>query len=84
MYLSNNGGLNYNIHYTVYHFQPCLVPRCLSGNKGRQGVTLNHQSLKCHSRFALASMRKTKHLRRQILDLCMAILFILKASTCTQ
>ena len=28
-------------------------------------LALRHQSLACHSRFALASMRKTKHLRRR-------------------
>ena len=35
------------------------------GEKERTGLALRHQSLACHTRFALASMRKTKLLRRR-------------------
>ena len=62
------------LHLSFFSFPRSLV----------QGLTLNHQSLKCHSHFMLASMQKTKHLRRLELNLCMAILFILIAPTCAQ
>ena len=35
------------------------------GGKEKTGLALRHQSLACHTRFALASVRKTKRLRRK-------------------
>ena len=39
--------------------------RAKEGGKEKTGLALRHQSLACHTRFALASVRKTKRLRRK-------------------
>ena len=39
--------------------------RAKEGGKEKTGLALRHQSLACHTRFALASVRKTKSLRRK-------------------
>ena len=39
--------------------------RAKEGGKEKTGLALRHQSLACHTRFALASVRKRKRLRRK-------------------
>ena len=41
-------------------------PRARKGRRGEKtGLAPRHQSLACHTRFALACVRKTKRLRRK-------------------